>query len=144
MWTKHEFFTANTYMAHTLYIQSTEWNICRLPLVSKGVLKSPHCVTLLIHSIWLDRQRTQLWTPCHICGSWQRVLPEMGCPILSKFNTGSIFLKSVKKILWSLKSCILFNLLWSTIEPVGAPVIWSQQAGTILPIIFWLAIMVGK
>ena len=52
-------FTANEYMAHTLFIQRTERTPCRLPLVLQGILKSPHCFTLLIHSTCLERQRTQ-------------------------------------------------------------------------------------
>ena len=52
-------FTANENMAHTLFIQRTERTPCRLPLVLQGILKSPHCSTLLIHSTCLERQRTQ-------------------------------------------------------------------------------------
>ena len=37
----------------------TERTPCRLQLVLQGILKSPHCSTLLIHSTCLERQRTQ-------------------------------------------------------------------------------------
>ena len=40
----------------------------------------------------------------------------------------------------SVASC----LIWSTKESLGALVIWSKQAGTILPFFSWSAIMVGK
>ena len=52
-------FTANEYMARTLFIQRTERTPCRLPLVLQGILKSPLCFTILIHSICLERQRIQ-------------------------------------------------------------------------------------
>ena len=46
-------------MGHTLHIQRTKWNTFRIPLISLGILKSPHCFILLIHSDRLERQRTQ-------------------------------------------------------------------------------------
>ena len=52
-------FTANQYMAQTLFIQRTESTPCRLPLVLQGILKSPYCSSLLIQSTGLERQRTQ-------------------------------------------------------------------------------------
>ena len=52
--------TANEYMAHTLFIQWTERTPCRLTLVLQGILKGPHCSTLIIHSTCLERKRTQV------------------------------------------------------------------------------------
>ena len=46
-------------MAHTLFIQRTARTLCRQPLVLQWILKSPHCSTILIHSTYLERQRTQ-------------------------------------------------------------------------------------
>ena len=37
-------FTANEYMAHSLFIQRTERTPCRLPFVLQGILKSPYCL----------------------------------------------------------------------------------------------------
>ena len=52
-------FTANQYLAQTLFIQRTESTPCRLPLVLQGIPKSSHCSTLLIQSTGLERQRIQ-------------------------------------------------------------------------------------
>ena len=52
-------FTVNEYTAHTLFILRTERTPCRLPHVLQGLLKSPHCSTLLIHLTCVERQRTQ-------------------------------------------------------------------------------------
>ena len=52
-------FTRNKYLARNLFIQRTERTPCRLPLFLQGILKSPHCSTILIHSTCLERQRTQ-------------------------------------------------------------------------------------
>ena len=46
-------------MAHTLFIERTARTLCRLPLVLQWILKSPPCSTLLIHSTYPERQRTQ-------------------------------------------------------------------------------------
>ena len=67
-------FTANEYMAHTLFIQRTERTPADYHFLFTGNLKSPHCSTILIHSSCLERQRTQ----------------TVGCPTLSKFNTGKV------------------------------------------------------
>ena len=52
-------FTANKYMAHTMFIQRTERTPSRLPLILQGILKSPYCSTLLINSTCLEGQIIQ-------------------------------------------------------------------------------------
>ena len=43
----------------TLFILRTERTPCRVPLVWQGILRSPHCFTLLSHLTRLERQRTK-------------------------------------------------------------------------------------
>ena len=82
-------------VAHHLFIQRTERTPCRLPLVLQGILKSSHCYNLIWYPFNLSWEIKNLGCgllsiPCHKSVSLQRVLPEMGCPTLSKFNTGKI------------------------------------------------------
>ena len=64
-----KFFTANEYMAHTLFIESTERTPCRLTIVLQGFLKSPHCSTLLIH--WTCPQEFRWVQSCQWeCPPW--------------------------------------------------------------------------
>ena len=110
-------FTANEYMAHTLFIQRTERTPCRLPLVLQGILKSPHCFTLLIHSTCLERQRTQAVdslespvTKVLVCrGFFQKWGAQLYQNLPLVFST---FLKLLLKILWCLIFSISFNFSW--------------------------------
>ena len=61
-----------------MFIQWIERASCRLQLVLQGILKSPHCSTLLIHSTCLERQRNQAVYSLEFAEG-----PEMGCPTLS-------------------------------------------------------------
>ena len=82
-----------------------------------------------------------------LCGLWYPLfyLTFHGC--FSKLFKNKFFnsyaSQYTRGFLENEASCMC-SLIWSTRESLGAPVIWSQQAGTILPIFWWSATMVGK
>ena len=85
-------FTANEYMAHTQFIQK-DW---KDPLQTTTCFTGDSKESTLFYSTnpfnlsWETKNSGcgLPRIPYHKSVSLQRVLPEMGCPTLSKFNTG--------------------------------------------------------
>ena len=115
-------FTANEYMAHTLFIQRTERTPDRLPPVLQGILKSPHCSTLLIHSTCLARKRTQAVdflkspvTKVLVCrGSLQKWV-HLGQKKLAYYAVLPIFAINVTPQIGKIK---LLSKILATLEPM--------------------------
>ena len=87
-------FTANEDMAHTLFIQK-DW---KDPLQTTTRFTGDSKESTLFYSTnpfnlsWEKKNSGSglFRIPSHKSVSLQRVLPEMGCPTLSKFNTGKV------------------------------------------------------